>query len=120
MSGQTHFEYKRDSVDWNYVGGRANALITDYSVAYSGGSHPRGLTVNFKGLSGTAPLYVDTANLQFHCDIAYFRVTCTDTVRNLAYPFIYRLNVLPTVSLLRPGNEQNQATNCLNAILATP
>jgi hypothetical protein len=108
------------SVDWNYVGGRANALVTDYSVAYSGGNHPRGLTVSVKGLSGTAPLYIDTMNQQFHCDIAYFRVTCTDTIRNLAYPFIYRLNILPTVSMLRPGNEQNQAQNCLNAILATP
>jgi hypothetical protein len=108
------------SISWNYVGGRANALVTDYSVAYSGGNRPLGLTVSYQGLSGTAPLYIDPLNAQFHCDIAYFRVTCTDTVRNIAYQFIYRLNVLPTVSLLRPGNEQNQATNCKNAILATP
>jgi hypothetical protein len=108
------------SVEWKYVGGRANAQVTDYSVVYSGGNPPLDLVLSYTGLAGTSRLYIDASQGMFNCDINYFRVRVTDTVRKLSYSFIYRLNILPNIPLLRPGNEQNQATNCKNTILSTP
>jgi hypothetical protein len=111
------------SVDWNYVGGRANAQVTDYSVQYiySGSSNPPlDIAVTYQGLSGTARLYIDASQGLFYCNIQRFGVLVTDTVRNNQYAFGYRLNILPNIPLLRPGNEQNQATNCKNTILSTP
>ena len=107
------------TVDWNYSGGRANAVEGDYGVKYSGGNPPLDLTVSVRGITGTARLYLDASQALFYCNIHYFRVTATDTVRDTATSFIYRLNVLPNLALLRAGQEYNNAVNCQNAILAT-
>jgi hypothetical protein len=108
------------SINWNFVGGRANALPADYSVKYVQGNPPLDLQLSYQGLSGTARLYLSQSQGRFYCNISLFRIQVTDTVRDRAASFIYRLNILPNVPLLRPGVEQTNATNCRNAVLATP
>jgi len=108
------------SVNWNFVGGRANALPADYSVKYVQGNPPLDLQLSYQGLSGTARLYLNQSQGLFYCNISFFRIQVTDTVRRRASSFVYRLNILPNVPLLRPGVEQTNATNCRNAVLATP
>lgn len=108
------------SVDWNYVGGRPNAVPADYAVKFSGGTRPLDLAVTYKGLAGKARLYLDASTGSFYCDLAIFRITVTDSLRGGAVSFVYRLNVLANVPKLRPGVEQTNAQNCNNAILSTP
>ena len=108
------------SVNWNFVGGRANALPADYTVKYTGGNPPLDLVLSYQGLSGKTRLYLSQSQGLFYCTISYFRMTATDTVRGTSTSFIHRLNILPNVPLLRPGTEQTNATNCRNAVLATP
>ena len=108
------------SINWNFVGGRANALPADYSVKYVQGNPPLDLQLSYQGLSGTARLYLNQSQGLFYCNISLFRIQVTDTVRSRTASFIYRLNILPNVPLLRPGVEQTNATNCRNAVLATP
>jgi len=108
------------TVNWGFVGGRANAIPSDFTVKYTAGNPPLDLTLSYQGLSGTARLYLSQSQGLFYCNISFFRIQVTDTLRSRSTSFIYRLNILPNIPLLRPGTEQTNATNCRNAVLATP
>lgn len=97
------------TVDWNYVGGRANAKLGDYSVKYQStldyGGVQTGLrgsvTVDYTRMSITnTPVYIDTASGLPYGGISYFRVFTTDNVRDTTTSFLYRLNVYPNFNNL--------------------
>jgi hypothetical protein len=110
------------SVNWNYVGGRPNASPNDYSVKFTAGNPPIGLTLTWTGLAGKAPLYIDATQGLFYAAISYTRITVTDIVRGDRSDFFYRLNVLANVAALKPppSPERSNATNANNTILSTP
>ncbi len=117
------------AVSWGHVGGRPNAVAADFAVTYLGlvpselaeKKYPKGLqTPDFEGIRGNVPLYRDTAQTQIYGGILYLRVDVADRLRGGTRSFPYRLNILPNVPMLRPGNEQLQGTNLRNAVLNTP
>ncbi len=109
------------SVSWNFVGGRPNALPSDYTVAITYGIKPLGITtLDFNGMAIKAPLYLDASQGLFYAVLARFELDVTDRQRKDTTAFLYRLNVLPNIPELRPGVEQQNATNARNAILNTP
>jgi len=96
-------------VNWNFVGGRANALISDYSVrlastmpVLSGGPPLQGtVTANIQGLTITgSPVYFDQAQGLPYGGIAFLRLAVTDTVRGKSIVLFYRLNVQPNFAQL--------------------
>jgi hypothetical protein len=107
------------SVPWNFVGGRPNAIPSDYTVKYGAGNPPSGMTLSFTGLAGTAPLWINQSQNNFNAGISYFRMDVRDTVRGGVAAFLHRLNILPNIPLL-PAALQPSATNARNTILSTP
>lgn len=101
---------------WDFVGGRNNAIPSEYKVQYVRGSTvPIGMTLSYAGLSGTPPLFL-TTNV-FYCSLAIFQIAVTDERRGGTRFFIYRLNVLPNIPKL-PSSLQPQATQCRDQVLA--
>jgi hypothetical protein len=96
------------AVNWSFVGGRANALETDYSVKLLstmpvlGGIPLQGTaTATIQGLTVTAsPVYIDMSAGLPYGGIAYLRLQVTDTVRNGTIVLFYRLNVQPNFAQL--------------------
>jgi hypothetical protein len=98
------------SVNWNFVGGRPNAVpdadyrVKNKSVLDYGGvlTSVRGtFAVDFTGLRVTnSPVYIDSAIGLPYAGIAFFRVSVTDVVRDKTVTFLYRLNVMPNFTLL--------------------
>ncbi|MCE9634076.1 MAG: hypothetical protein K8T90_00085 [Planctomycetes bacterium] len=104
------------SARFGIVGGRPNALKADYKVQYVLGSNvPRGLTLSFDGLDGTAPLYADAANNVFYWGIVVFRIAVTDQVRNTTKFLQYRLDVIPNKPLL-PTNLWPSVDTAINSV----
>ena len=104
------------SARFGLVGGRPNAVREDYKVQYVLGSAvPRGLTLSYDGLDGTAPLYADQANNVFYWGIVVFRIAVTDQVRSGTKFFQYRLDVIPNKPLL-PTNLWPQVDAAINSV----
>lgn len=114
------------TADWNYVGGRANAKLGDFSVKFQntldyGGVQTavRGsVTVDYTRLSITnTPVYIDvTAGLPYG-GISYYRISVTDNVRGGTSVFFYRLNVYPNFNMLpTSGTVFIRATDLQNYI----
>ncbi len=115
------------SADWNYVGGRANAKLGDFTVKYQntidyGGvrlpSVPGAVTVDYTRLSITnTPVYISTASGLPYGGITFYRITVTDNVRGGTSAFIYRLNVYPNFNMLpTSGTVFLRATDLQNYI----
>jgi hypothetical protein len=111
------------SIKWEYVGGRCNAVPSDYRVSYARGSEvPIGLTLSFEGLSGTAPVCIggqctDVSNI--YCGILEFAVIVEDIPRDKGSFLLHRLKVLPNVPLL-PTQLQVQGQQCRDAVIQAP
>jgi len=95
-------------VNWNFVGGRANAVPADYSVKLAStipvlSSIPlQGtVTATYQGLSITgSPVYIDASAGLPYGGIAFLRLTATDVVRGGSVVLFYRLNVQPNFQRL--------------------
>jgi len=95
-------------VNWNFVGGRANALISDYLVKLAstipvlGGIPLQGtVSANIQGLTITSsPLYIDQAAGFPYGGIAFLRLSVSDTVRGSTIVLFYRLNIQPNFAQL--------------------
>ena len=98
---------------FKFVGGRPNAVSEDRLVQTTS-TRPLNLSVNYQGISGTAPLFI--SQNAFYCEISVFTVRVTDTKRGGRASFVYRINVLPNVPML-PTALQNSANVCRNQVL---
>lgn len=85
---------------FGFVGGRPNAVKTDYTVAFGAGGilPPRQLALTYDGLAGTVPLSQDGNPANYMCYVAVFRVAVTDKVRGGSRVFRFRLDTYPNVN----------------------
>lgn len=107
---------------WGFVGGRANAVPSEYTIRlqdsldYGGTLIPaRGtLTATFEGLSMTAtPVYLDSAAGLPYGGILFLRLTATDDLRGDARAFLYRVDVMPNFAMLPASGVVLQRANTL-------
>jgi hypothetical protein len=96
------------AVNWNFVGGRANALPTDYSVnvlstmpVLSGIPLQGTVAATIQGLTiVNSPVYLDLSQGLPYGGIAYLRLSVSDTLRKVTIVLFYRLNVQPNFQQL--------------------
>lgn len=96
------------AVSWTFVGGRADALPTDYAVSLASdipilSDIPllgnAAATINGLSITGS-PVYVDATQGLPYAGIAILQVVAADTVRGGAVALYYRLNVFPNFAQL--------------------
>ena len=109
---------------WDFVGGRANAVPSDYRMQFVQGSGvPPGLTLTFTSLAGTMPVCRDGGQCQniqqVICGIFSFQLAVTDTVRDDVTFHFHRVKAVPDLNLL-PAAIRPQAAQCRNEVLAAP
>lgn len=110
-------------IKWEFVGGRCNAVPSDYRVGWARGSEiPTGLVLTFEGLAGTPPVCFNgqcTDVGSINCGVAEFAILVDDLPRNSGSFLYHRIKILPTVSLL-PAQLQVQAQQCRDAVIQAP